>query len=463
MNLRKTLVTGGLIRLLLMPFFAHPYDVFAWYTYYLEASSDPLSIFQTFPHFWKLTLLPLFSLYEFLSGITGLKAFSVDILPPVLDPQWGIKYVPGVLFNFIGKTPMFIADMVSALLLHRALKRSTGSEELADKAALWWYLNPLLIWISAGRGMWDSLPALFSLASIYYLSARRIGFSAVALAVSVLFKLYSIIFLIPMIFFLYRGTEAGVRIRSLSKFLLIFIGVLLVDVVPYLTMVPSLVSGLLTPTPFYGIAGFGLTYWSVSVLIPEFSQMLGWGPYAVMTFMLGLTVWRIHRQSFKKPLLDLSTGLLGLLLAVFLSYNFVAEHFLIWALPFIVITCVEKRVEKSLLWLSSLAAFIYAQKNFPYYLLPIYPWFGNTLEAAARLVQPFQNVAVANGETVLMPSLSGGLVMTVLGVLSSALFIAIYLELFFIPEFGIVKRLKSAVFNPPASLFKSLVKDRKRE
>ena len=107
MNLRKTIAIGILIRLVLMPFFAHPYDVFAWYSFYLDASNDISSLVLNFPHLWKITLFPFFLLYSFLSELTGLEAFSTEILPSILQPQWGIEFVPGVLFNFVSKIPIF--------------------------------------------------------------------------------------------------------------------------------------------------------------------------------------------------------------------------------------------------------------------------------------------------------------------------------------------------------------------
>jgi hypothetical protein len=175
--------------------------------------------------------------------------------------------------------------------------------------------------------------------------------------------------------------------------------------------------------------------------------------------MFGLTLYKVNRLSFDKPILNLSIGMLGFLLAFFLSFNFVAEHFLIWALPFIIIITIEKKIETGLLWFTSLTALIYAQKNFPYYLLPTYPWFDSVLEYFARLVQPFQNVIVVEGESIIMPSLSGGFIMTLLGILSSVFFLIMYLELFDFHNPNILRHLRRTLLGPVKMLEKKFRKE----
>ena len=459
MNLRKAIAIGILIRLVLMPFFAHPYDVFAWYSFYLQASNDISSLVMHFPHLWKITLFPFFLAYSFLSELTGLEAFSSEILPSILMPQWNIEFIPGVLFNFVTKIPIFFSDLALAFVMFKVVKHSTGNKDLAEKAAILLYLNPLLIWISAGRGMWDSIPTLFSMVSLYFLSTRKIAFSAIALAISVLYKLYTIIFIIPIILFLFRRSNQKEKNLSVLKFIIIFVSTLLLDAIPYFSLIPTMVTGLVTPTPFFGLAGFGLTYWSISTLVPELSQFLDLIVYSIIIFMFGLTLYKVNRLSFDKPILNLSIGMLGFLLAFFLSFNFVAEHFLIWALPFIIIITIEKKIETGLLWFTSLTALIYAQKNFPYYLLPTYPWFDSVLEYFARLVQPFQNVIVVEGESIIMPSLSGGFIMTLLGILSSVFFLIMYLELFDFHNPNILRHLRRTLLGPVKMLEKKFRKE----
>jgi predicted membrane-bound dolichyl-phosphate-mannose-protein mannosyltransferase len=71
-----------------------------------------------------------------------------------------------------------------------------------------WFLNPLSIWVSSGWGMFDTLPALFTVISLYSLSERRYAVSGVALAIAVFLKYYAIVLLFPaLVAASYLGAE----------------------------------------------------------------------------------------------------------------------------------------------------------------------------------------------------------------------------------------------------------------
>ena len=103
-----------------MPFIAHPFDVFAWYRYcssVLDNGFGFSALSDWLNPFWPLTLTVVAYLYGGLSAVTGLKAVQVSGLPAVMNPQYGIQYVPGPLFNVVVKIPMLLSDLAIAFLL----------------------------------------------------------------------------------------------------------------------------------------------------------------------------------------------------------------------------------------------------------------------------------------------------------------------------------------------------------
>ncbi len=149
----------------------------------------------------------------------------------------------------------------------RAIDKKQITKSELPAAALW-FLNPFVIWISAGWGMWDTLPALFSVLALYLLVKKRFGFAAVCLSFGVAAKLYPALFLVPVAFYLYKTVGAGERRRAFGWFFGVFSGVILLLFLTYLGAVANSIAdlfmlggdaavGVITPLGPYS---FGLTY-----------------------------------------------------------------------------------------------------------------------------------------------------------------------------------------------------------
>lgn len=202
-SLRKIILIGLIPRLLLMPFIAHPFDVQVWYNIcedFLRGSFSFNPVLLWSRPLWFLTLVPISYLYNFLSSITGLKAIPVNILPLSMNPQFGATYVTDSLFNFIVKVPMLAADIGTTLILYKIVAEFSDSKMRQRDAALY-YLSPILIWISAAWGQYESIIAFFTIYSLYLLLKKKITYSALSLLVATLFKIYPAIFIIPVTVF----------------------------------------------------------------------------------------------------------------------------------------------------------------------------------------------------------------------------------------------------------------------
>ncbi len=208
-DLRTTLLIGTAVRLVLMPFTAHPFDVYAWYIYCMDVIRHgfDFNVLKSVRSLWLLTLTLIAPVYGVLSSYTGWRATSVDALPASFNPSYGIEWVPGPLFNTLVKVPMLLADIGTAMVLYRLMRRFSRTG-LDEKGVALFYLNPISIWISSGWGQYDSIPAFFTVLSVYLLLSERIFPSAVSLLSATLFKVYPAAFIVPALVYLFKkGTR----------------------------------------------------------------------------------------------------------------------------------------------------------------------------------------------------------------------------------------------------------------
>jgi uncharacterized membrane protein len=334
----------------------------------------------------------------------------MSTLPSALDfyPSYNITVVPGLLFNFIVKIPFLISDILVALLLYKLVGEFTGKKHLAQSAALLWFLNPFVIWISASWGMWDTLPALFSLAAMYLIIKQRFALSAVSLSLGIAAKLYPAIFFIPLIFYLSKTSNPNLRSRNLGVFVGAFVGSSLLLFLPYLGTASNFIADFFllgsggsveTIIPL-GPFSFGLTYWSLTTHLNLGSDGILFVSVASLVLFitaLMLVYWRSSKLSFKSPVSDLSIAMLFCVAALLLTYRIVCEQWVIWSIPFLVILCVMSRVRNSMFLGLSAFALLYAVLNcpLPFFFLPLAPWATDTLLGMVYFIWWSESVRVA--------------------------------------------------------------------
>jgi hypothetical protein len=403
-----------------MPISAHPFDVYVWY----DISSNilkngPLTL-QSFPPLWyHYMMIPIAYGYDWIAKTFSSGAIPMSSLPSALNfyPNFNIQYVPGMLFNTIVKIPFLISDILLAFLLYKTVEELTKNKGLAEKAAFMWFLNPFVIWISAGWGMWDTLPALFSLAAFFLLLRKRFAFSAICLSLGVALKLYPALFLVPIAIYLFKISPTSERRRDFAKFYSVFAVLSLLLFLPYLGKVTNFFTGFLIPhaggvsevaNPIDSPLGFGLTYWSLYLLnrlinIPITSGFIYFASiasFALVVVSLMLVYWKSSKLTFQKPAFDLSAAMLFSIIALFLSYRIICEQFFIWSIPFLIILFVGGRVKSAFYWAASLVALAYALLNcpLPFFFLPLAPSYTNTLLSmvhAIWTVEPLRNLLLA--------------------------------------------------------------------
>jgi hypothetical protein len=403
-KLASILIVGILVRLVLMPFSAHPFDVYVWYTYSMNILHDGPFAVQNFPPMWyHYLMVPVAYLYGWLSSIFSAGSIPMSSIPSALNfyPSFNIQLVPGLLFNFVVKLPFLISDVVITLLLYKIVEALTGNKGFAEKAALFWFLNPFVIWISAGWGMWDTLPALFSLAAFFFLLKKKLVLSSVSLSLGFVTKLYPVLFLLPIIVYFLKTNSLKDKWRNILKFNFVFLVTSAVLFLPSISKAGfilrrfALTSASVAGTsvdPVVKPVGYGLTYWSayllnrlfeirISETIVTLLFALSW---VLVALALMLVFWRITKLTFKSPFSDLALAMLSCVLVFFLSFRGICEQWFIWALPFLVIFCVRGQIKSTFYWFASIVALLYSVLNcpLPFFFLPLTPWIKNGLLGA---------------------------------------------------------------------------------
>lgn len=403
-KLAAILVVGVVIRLILMPLAAHPFDIYVWYNISNSILANGPLHPAGFPPLWCHYLLaPIAYLYSWLSTVMPTVTIAMSVLPSTLDfyPSYQIAVVPGLLFNFIVKVPFLISDILMAILLYRIVTETTQNKRLAQSAVALWFLNPFVIWISAGWGMWDTLPALFSLLALYLLVKKRFGLAALSLSFGVAAKLYPALFLVPIALYLYKTTGAGERRGAFGWFFGVFSAATLLLFLPYLDAAANSLmnffmiggdnaGGVITPLGPYS---FGLTYWSLTGLLrlPATDALvtaISAASLALVCALLIAVYWRSGKFTFKPPLMGLAVAMLLCVAAVFLSYRTIPEQWFVWAIPFLVLLCVAGYVRRKVFWGLSMLALFCAVLNcpLPFFFLPLAPWITDSLVGMVHVV-----------------------------------------------------------------------------
>jgi len=405
-----------------MPFIAHPFDVYAWYNYcssVLNHGFSLNSVLDSVRPLWPLTLAVMAYGYGFLSAITGLKAVPVDDLPSQMNPQWGIRYVPGPLFNVVIKIPLVLSDLAIVFLLYGMVSKRYGVN-VGEKAALLFYLNPAVIWISSAWGQYDSIPALFTVLSLYLLVEKRLVQSSLSLLTAALFKIYPAAFLMPVSVYLFKKET----VKGLLKFLSVFLVSASVLLVFFRGPISRFIYRFFSSSTFYGIFGFGLTYWSVSMLYPLNAEVFRFVSVGIMMLLISISFYFICKAKHNDLLKNLTFSSILIAASVFLSIRYPTEQRVVWLVPFLAMATSKGYFSQKLFWSLSLLAFLYMQKTFPQYLLPLATYDAGILLPVFQSTEKFRETV----QGTLMPSPTSAVILSVLGVSFSILMLKVYLQ-----------------------------------
>ncbi|XP_076760691.1 GPI alpha-1,4-mannosyltransferase I, catalytic subunit-like [Xylocopa sonorina] len=115
-------------------------------------------------------------------------------------PLLALLLTPNIIINEnFGKILFSFVDIVVTILIKRILTLQRCSEKLQRVCAFTWLYNPLVIVIST-RGNADSVAVLLVMLTLYFFLQDQFVLAGLLQALSVHFRLYPIVFSIPMYF-----------------------------------------------------------------------------------------------------------------------------------------------------------------------------------------------------------------------------------------------------------------------
>jgi hypothetical protein len=402
-NIVLIAILGLAIRFALAPFTAHPFDVYFWYSLSTQIVSGKsmASLGIGYLPMLYYTLVPVAYSYSHLSIFFNIHPTSVATLPKLVQSAIGwtvgnvsVPVLTDPLFNLLVKIPFIIADFFSGVIIYKIAKTQFG-ETVAHRAFLVWFLNPMLIWVSAVWGMYDSLPAFFALLATYLALKNKYALSAASLAVAIGYKIYPILLLVPLTVYIYRK-ERSVKKLILPAFIL--------TVGSTILFLPWALSGFFTE--YYGVhvsapppaenpaETFGLTYWSFA----PFTSISGTDAHIISLFTLAaLTVAMVALIARKLTFGGVRELFLWELVAIsviFLSWTTVDEQWFVWLLPFLVLLFAGKVIDFSKLISLSLLSLGYSFVNsqFVAFFAQLYIYNPNGFLTFARDVVTFAAV-----------------------------------------------------------------------
>lgn len=263
--------------------------------------------------------------------------------------------VPGVVvtpvFSLLEKGALSIFDLGTGLLLYGAVRRF-GFRGIDARAAFGlWFLNPIVITVTAVHGDYDTMPVFFVLASTILLLEGEYLWAGMSLGIGVALKLYPL-FLVPLGVALIVRRHEGIRGRMVPAMAYVF-GAMLAGAVSFLP--PGVLSSYLTvantgATTATSFGGFWI--WSVGYL-PGLTSLLEWASIhtaEITPVILGITTAfalacavLFLRPSRNGPMGDASPErfnryLVAALAATYFSVPIVQTQYIVWVLPFLTLS-----------------------------------------------------------------------------------------------------------------------------
>src|SRR5271155_4727484 len=119
LKLQTVMAVGLIARLALAPFFAHPFDMNAWYINgeaYLSGRQILLNYLVPYRLSFFLFVFPQTWLFNHVASYFPNFTIPISALDPRLNPgsRWAISVIPGLLYDFLLKLPLIASDTLVA-------------------------------------------------------------------------------------------------------------------------------------------------------------------------------------------------------------------------------------------------------------------------------------------------------------------------------------------------------------
>ncbi len=319
---RKLLILAILVRIFIMPFFAHP-DI---KTYNFQASFLQQGVINIYDYLIvnrdKLPLKEEFVYFPLTYFLLGTYQAVVSPFTPGMH-EWlsnaaidsvGDKHIFRNLF--VLKIPHLIFDILTGLLLVGMFDNLTKKK----KVLTFWLFNPFSIILLYVYSNVDIFPMFTIVLSLYLATRKRFVLAAFALGIGGAFKAFPLL-LLPFLIIQTEGIWKKILVFVVG---LVTLGVFIVPFIRSAAFVQSaLVSGLTTRMISFGVEiGFG------EILMPSLVLLGGLFGFSVVN--RGVNLWKLCFCA---------------LLFILISIHF-HIHWLLWLIPFGALLYAEEELER---------------------------------------------------------------------------------------------------------------------
>ncbi len=245
-------------------------------------------------------------------------------------------YQPGLSWNLIIlKLPYLLVDIGMAF----ALASLFDKEKQKKWAFLLWLFNPVTFYATFSMGVFDIIPAIFTVLSLYFAKQKKLPLAAVMLSIGAAYKQYPI-FLLPFIVFSAKDFREGVKVAVCG-------------IIPY----------LLTVAPFLSSSAFKYMVFGAKSQKEFYMEWMVSGSEGLFPYLIGVVLLYLHAYRNKTLIPKLWKYYLGIFLLLFSVTHYHPQWF-IWIAPFIVIELVSTEFYNLWLDLTLFACYVFIVLTF---------------------------------------------------------------------------------------------------
>ena len=279
--LRKPLVlmvlVGLLIRLVLMPILTYDFDMYHWALIISNINSGH-GLYELDGYYytpvWGYFMGTISMFQGFLTdGLLGIR--STDMLPiEVMNHRFHIATITTISFNVLMKIPMIICDLAVGYLIYWLVKDRTGDKKKAATGFGLWFFCPIVIYMSAVQGMFDTISALLLLLTVITLYKDKCLVCGMMFAAAVLLKFFPLFCIFVLIsYIIVKHRDDGLAKRKVLE------AVIGAAVMSAVLMLPLIINGqvgdaLTFITGRTGEGGWGVIFTLADSIIVVMASLL---------------------------------------------------------------------------------------------------------------------------------------------------------------------------------------------
>ncbi|MCX6812523.1 MAG: glycosyltransferase 87 family protein [Candidatus Berkelbacteria bacterium] len=355
-NFWVIMIAGLLVRLILAGITSWNNDIRVWFQFAADLKSG-IGVYtnKTFSYppglaailsvvYYPLTIFSNPSQWSHYSAVVDkLSAASLLFWPNVATP----------FFAFYSKIPLFLAEIGFLLVLYSTYKKNIGLDKI-KLILLFFYLNPLVIFVSAIHGQLDLFPILVLAAGFLFYRKQNFFWSGILIGLATTMKLYPALIFLPLLFYIFSTGVSKQYFTSAYKLLLGFLLPVSAMLV-YMIFVPA--SSVVTFTRFSTIGFEGSMNFAAINYLPFLQSAIFHHQKSLSNFMtFGLyfspfvAYYFARRWFYKNKIVDKFELEKIIVTTFFLIYFFSGRtdpNYLLWALPFLLALVLENQVKLS--------------------------------------------------------------------------------------------------------------------